>query len=70
MHTPMKACLVPDVILETHTRAEGLGDAIAATVRDVTKLRADVTLAAPGTRPTSSRALAKVRGRHLDRPGL
>ena len=47
--------------VETHTRAEGLGDAIAATVRDVTKLRADVTLAAPGTLPNDGKVIDDAR---------
>lgn len=47
--------------VETHASPDGLADAIAATVRDVTKLRADVTLIAPGTLPNDGKVIDDAR---------
>jgi len=38
-----------------------LADAIAASVRDVTKLRADVVLAAPGSLPNDGKVIEDAR---------
>ncbi|MBE7417247.1 MAG: AMP-binding protein [Ideonella sp.] len=46
---------------EVSTRPEGLADAIAASVRDVTKLRADVELAAPGSLPNDGKVIEDAR---------
>ena len=40
---------------------EGLGDAVAASVRDVTKLRCDVLLVAPGTLPNDGKVIEDAR---------
>lgn len=43
--------------VEAAAHAEGLADAVAASVRDVTKLRADVALAAPGSLPNDGKVI-------------
>jgi phenylacetate-CoA ligase len=43
--------------VETAGPAEGLAEAVAGTVRDVTKLRAEVQLAAPGTLPNDGKVI-------------
>ena len=43
--------------VETSAGPEGLTEAIAASVRDVTKLRADVSLATPGTLPNDGKVI-------------
>jgi phenylacetate-CoA ligase len=39
----------------------GLADAVAASVRDVTKLRCDVLLVAPGTLPNDGKVIEDAR---------
>ena len=39
----------------------GLAEAVAATVRDVTKLRCDVQLVAPGTLPNDGKVIEDAR---------
>jgi phenylacetate-CoA ligase len=46
---------------EVNARPEGLVDAIAASVRDITKLRADVMLAAPGSLPNDGKVIEDAR---------
>jgi phenylacetate-CoA ligase len=46
---------------EVSAQPEGLADAIAASVRDVTKLRADVVLAAPGSLPNDGKVIEDAR---------
>jgi len=46
---------------EVSARPEGLSEAIAASVRDVTKLRADVVLTAAGTLPNDGKVIEDVR---------
>ena len=46
---------------EVSARPEGLSDAIAASVRDVTKLRADVVLTAAGTLPNDGKVIEDAR---------
>ncbi|MFO1217772.1 MAG: AMP-binding protein [Burkholderiaceae bacterium] len=46
---------------EVSARPEGLAEAIAASVRDVTKLRADVVLASPGTLPNDGKVIEDAR---------
>jgi len=43
--------------VETGSAAEGLAEAVAGTVRDVTKLRADIVLAAPGSLPNDGKVI-------------
>jgi phenylacetate-CoA ligase len=43
--------------VETAGRAEGLAEAVAGTVRDVTKLRAEVQLATPGSLPNDGKVI-------------
>jgi phenylacetate-CoA ligase len=43
--------------VETTGPAEGLADVVAGSVRDVTKLRAEVQLAAPGTLPNDGKVI-------------
>lgn len=47
--------------VETEAMLEGLSDAIAATVRDVTKLRADITLTKPGSLPNDGKVIDDAR---------
>jgi phenylacetate-CoA ligase len=47
--------------VEARGTPEGLTDAIAASVRDVTKLRADVALAEPGTLPNDGKVIDDAR---------
>ena len=46
---------------EVRSRPEGLADAIAASVRDVTKLRAEVVLAAAGSLPNDGKVIEDAR---------
>jgi phenylacetate-CoA ligase len=46
---------------EVSAQPDGLADAIAASVRDVTKLRADVVLAAPGSLPNDGKVIEDAR---------
>jgi len=46
---------------EVRNQPEGLAEAIAASVRDVTKLRADVVLAAPGSLPNDGKVIEDAR---------
>jgi phenylacetate-CoA ligase len=43
--------------VETRSDSEGLGAALAGSVRDITKLRADITLAAPGSLPNDGKVI-------------
>ncbi|MBL8335119.1 MAG: AMP-binding protein [Rubrivivax sp.] len=47
--------------VETASSAEGLADAVAASVRDVTKLRSDIVLCAPGSLPNDGRVIEDLR---------
>jgi phenylacetate-CoA ligase len=47
--------------VECGARPEGLADAIAQTVRDVTKLRADVALCEPGSLPNDGKVIEDAR---------
>jgi phenylacetate-CoA ligase len=47
--------------VEAATRPEGLADAVAHTVRDVTKLRADIELCAPGSLPNDGKVIEDAR---------
>ena len=47
--------------VEASGRPEGLADAVAASVRDVTKLRADVVLAEPGSLPNDGKVIEDSR---------
>lgn len=47
--------------VETHSAAEGLSAAVAASVRDVTKLRCDVELMAPGSLPNDGKLIEDSR---------
>jgi phenylacetate-CoA ligase len=47
--------------VEAATRPEGLADAVAHTVRDVTKLRADVELCVPGSLPNDGKVIEDAR---------
>ena len=47
--------------VEVASQPDGLAAAIAASVRDVTKLRADVVLAAPGSLPNDGKVIADAR---------
>jgi phenylacetate-CoA ligase len=46
---------------EAATRREGLAAAVAASLREVTKLRAEVTLAAPGSLPNDGKVIEDLR---------
>jgi phenylacetate-CoA ligase len=46
---------------EVAAAAEGLAQAVAATIRDVTKLRGDVALVAPGTLPNDGKVIEDAR---------
>jgi phenylacetate-CoA ligase len=46
---------------EVNAQPDGLADAIAASVRDITKLRADVVLAAPGALPNDGKVIEDAR---------
>jgi phenylacetate-CoA ligase len=47
---------------EAATRDEALSDAIAGTLRSVTKLNGTVELTAPGSLPNDGKAIADERG--------
>ena len=47
--------------VEATARPEGLAEAVAHTVRDVTKLRADIELCAPGTLPNDGKVIEDAR---------
>jgi phenylacetate-CoA ligase len=47
--------------VETGAACEGLAQAVAATVRDVTKLRCDVEIVAPGTLPNDGKVIEDAR---------
>jgi phenylacetate-CoA ligase len=47
--------------VEASGATEGLVDALAASVRDVTKLRAEVVLAAPGSLPNDGKVIEDTR---------
>ena len=47
--------------VEVASHADGLAAAVAASVRDVTKLRADVLLAAPGSLPNDGKVIEDAR---------
>ena len=47
--------------VETASADSGLAEAVAASVRDVTKLRADVVLAAPGSLPNDGKVIEDAR---------
>ena len=47
--------------VEVHGAPEGLAAAVAASVRDVTKLRAEVVLAAPGSLPNDGKVIEDAR---------
>jgi phenylacetate-CoA ligase len=47
--------------VEVADAPDGLGDAVAASVRDVTKLRCDVLLVAPGTLPNDGKVIEDAR---------
>jgi phenylacetate-CoA ligase len=47
--------------VEAASAAEGLATAVAASVRDVTKLRADVVLATPGSLPNDGKVIEDAR---------
>jgi phenylacetate-CoA ligase len=47
--------------VEAATATEGLAQAVAATVRDVTKLRCDVELVAPGLLPNDGKVIEDAR---------
>ena len=47
--------------VEVSTRPEGLADAVAHTVRDVTKLRADIELCTPGSLPNDGKVIEDAR---------
>jgi phenylacetate-CoA ligase len=46
---------------ETGAAAEGLATAVAASVRDLTKLRCEVRLAAPGALPNDGKVIEDLR---------
>jgi phenylacetate-CoA ligase len=46
---------------EVSAQPDGLADAIAASVRDITKLRADVVLASPGSLPNDGKVIEDAR---------
>ena len=43
--------------IESTAAPQGLAEAVAGSVRDVTKLRADIVLAAPGTLPNDGKVI-------------
>jgi phenylacetate-CoA ligase len=47
--------------VETASTAESLASAVAASVRDVTKLRADVVVVAPGSLPNDGKVIEDAR---------
>ncbi len=47
--------------VESATAASGLAESLAAAVRDVTKLRADIVMAAPGTLPNDGKVIEDKR---------
>ena len=47
--------------VETHAPAEGLAEAVARSVRELTKLRCDVTLLAPGSLPNDGKVIEDLR---------
>jgi phenylacetate-CoA ligase len=47
--------------VEAATRPEGLADAVAASVRDITKLRGDIELCAPGSLPNDGKVIEDLR---------
>ncbi|MFM7703473.1 MAG: phenylacetate--CoA ligase family protein, partial [Rubrivivax sp.] len=47
--------------VEVTAQPEGLADAVAHTVRDVTKLRADIELCAPGSLPNDGKVIEDAR---------
>jgi phenylacetate-CoA ligase len=47
--------------VEVSARPEGLADAVAHTVRDVTKLRADIELCTPGSLPNDGKVIEDAR---------
>ena len=51
----------PRVPIGVASHADGLAAAVAASVRDVTKLRADVLLAAPGSLPNDGKVIEDAR---------
>jgi phenylacetate-CoA ligase len=46
---------------EVKAQPDGLAEAIATSVRDITKLRADVLLAAPGSLPNDGKVIEDAR---------
>jgi phenylacetate-CoA ligase len=46
---------------EASSRPEGLGKAVAQTLRDVTKLRGEVALVAPGSLPNDGKVIEDAR---------
>jgi phenylacetate-CoA ligase len=46
---------------ETQARAAGLGEAVAASIRELTKLRGEVELVAPGTLPNDGKVIEDLR---------
>ena len=46
---------------EVSTRPDGLADAIATSVRDITKLRADVVLSGTGSLPNDGKVIEDAR---------
>ena len=47
--------------MEVAGAPEGLGDAVAASVRDVTKLRCDVEMVTPGSLPNDGKVIEDAR---------
>jgi phenylacetate-CoA ligase len=47
--------------VETAAPSQGLADVVAASVRDVTKLRADVVFATPGSLPNDGKVIEDAR---------
>jgi phenylacetate-CoA ligase len=52
---------VMTLLAESAGPAEGLADALAATLQSITKLRGDVRLVAPGTLPNDGKVIADER---------
>ena len=52
------------LVAETASAAEGLGERIVQTIRDVTKLRGEVELVAPGSLPSDGRWIEDRRATH------
>jgi len=46
---------------EAGSRPEGLGEAVAASIRELTKLRGEVELVAPGTLPNDGKVIEDLR---------